>query len=833
MPGLGIGPGTAFRQGLLAARPVAEPSLEGYFFFATDVNGGTLYQCDGSAWIAITGGTRNVVAGSGISVVSSPSAITVSSTYSLPIASGSTLGGIKVGSGLFIDAGGVLSATTIGDATTSVPGLVIIDRNPASGHPISITQYGLLQDPPAVGSRGLLNIGSLPFGGVTSDRFHGTSAGTYIAINQPSSSNANILDYQVDGVSAVSLTARPRLIILSDFGDIIVRNTAFTYASVINTAFIETYGDPTAVPFGRVVGYSVETNGSQSFLHAHSDTEVGLSINTKSTNSGTWALLNSPAGAAAISLFGGFAVGGTVKLRVYNIGSSNPLTWTDALTANPNGTISLASPLGTTYGGTGLDTHLAANGQLLIGNGTGLSLATLTAGTNVTIVNGSGSITISASGGGGGGLTLYQTTVMADNPIGFWPLTEQGTAIGAVYADISGNSRDVAVLLGNVTHVEGITAGTTAPYFLDPGFSGTSDALWTSNTVGLPVDTEPYTLEGWIKPNTSLDFDYTGGAGSDMAWIAYGKPNQADYLIGTDFRSSIVPSGGASSNDNRIRLNGQNNADASTKFFTHAALATGWHHIVVSDDAAGTIKIYIDGYLVLNYGAAGTSNGLVYDAANVLFFGDPGFDGVDYPAPLAEEYSGAVSHYAIYDYVLTDAQVLNHFMVAKNTTASPDLVADVLAFSGNLNTTIASNANVAVPLDHTAWDNGVPIPQHDNSTNNTRLTCQEDGLYQVTGRLDWQSAVYDGFFTIRIWKNRTTSSAPLLGTVAETSVYITGNPNNSIIQTTSGQVRLAKGDYVELIASQLSNSSANRFLNSAQGNLFDYTQCRLHMVRIG
>jgi len=40
-----------------------------------------------------------------------------------------------------------------------------------------------------------------------------------------------------------------------------------------------------------------------------------------------------------------------------------------------------------------------ANGQLLIGNGTGLSYATLTAGTGITITNGSGSIQIDSTGG--------------------------------------------------------------------------------------------------------------------------------------------------------------------------------------------------------------------------------------------------------------------------------------------------------------------------------------------------------------------------------------------------------------------------------------------------
>jgi len=47
-----------------------------------------------------------------------------------------------------------------------------------------------------------------------------------------------------------------------------------------------------------------------------------------------------------------------------------------------------------------------ANGQLLIGNGTGFSYANLSAGTGISITNGAGSIQITATGGGpGGGLT--------------------------------------------------------------------------------------------------------------------------------------------------------------------------------------------------------------------------------------------------------------------------------------------------------------------------------------------------------------------------------------------------------------------------------------------
>jgi hypothetical protein len=51
-------------------------------------------------------------------------------------------------------------------------------------------------------------------------------------------------------------------------------------------------------------------------------------------------------------------------------------------------------------GGTGVS-GTPTNGQLLIGNGTGFTLAALTAGSNVTITNSAGGITIAAAGGGG------------------------------------------------------------------------------------------------------------------------------------------------------------------------------------------------------------------------------------------------------------------------------------------------------------------------------------------------------------------------------------------------------------------------------------------------
>ena len=63
----------------------------------------------------------------------------------------------------------------------------------------------------------------------------------------------------------------------------------------------------------------------------------------------------------------------------------------------PIPTVALTSPVTVVTGGTGQTTY--TNGQILIGNTTGntLAKATLTAGSNVTITNGTGSISIAAT----------------------------------------------------------------------------------------------------------------------------------------------------------------------------------------------------------------------------------------------------------------------------------------------------------------------------------------------------------------------------------------------------------------------------------------------------
>ncbi len=103
---------------------------------------------------------------------------------------------------------------------------------------------------------------------------------------------------------------------------------------------------------------------------------------------------------------------GTTDIEVGSAGSTTLAGLTSISSTDITGTLQTASQtnitglgtittgtwnatiIGTAYGGTGLDSSSAGNGNLLIGNGSGFTLATLTGGTALTVTDGSGSITI-------------------------------------------------------------------------------------------------------------------------------------------------------------------------------------------------------------------------------------------------------------------------------------------------------------------------------------------------------------------------------------------------------------------------------------------------------
>ncbi len=124
--------------------------------------------------------------------------------------------------------------------------------------------------------------------------------------------------------------------------------------------------------------------------------------------------------------------------------------------------------LGVGQGGTAL-TSTPTNGQLLIGNGTGYTLATLTAGTGVSVTTGAGSITVSATGASSNEFT--------DN---VFRIIDNGDASKGIAFEASGITTATTRTF-TVPDANGTLALTTTP-----GTTG-SDVNWSSvGTLNIP-----------------------------------------------------------------------------------------------------------------------------------------------------------------------------------------------------------------------------------------------------------------------------------------------------------------------------------------------------------
>ena len=139
---------------------------------------------------------------------------------------------------------------------------------------------------------------------------------------------------------------------------------------------------------------------------------------------------------------------------------------------------SVSAPVTVAQGGTGLSTT-PANGELLIGNGTGYTKATLTAGSNISITNGSGSISIASTA-----TQTYPGAGIAVSTGSAWT-----TSLTAPSGTIVGTT-DTQTLSAKTLQTPNITSGLTLT-----GSAGTSgQALLSQGTGNAPIWGAPTSL---------------------------------------------------------------------------------------------------------------------------------------------------------------------------------------------------------------------------------------------------------------------------------------------------------------------------------------------------
>lgn len=174
---------------------------------------------------------------------------------------------------------------------------------------------------------------------------------------------------------------------------------------------------PTAAPGDRILVYN-QTNAYENGVYTVTTVGNGSTpwVLTRATDADTYAVKspnslgegdaffvtsgNTGAGETYVCNTQGTITFGTTAINFVQVSATQIYSAGTGLTLT-NTTFSLTAPVAVNLGGTG-STSAPTNGQLLIGNGTGYTLASLTAGSGISVTNGAGSITIAATGGGGG-----------------------------------------------------------------------------------------------------------------------------------------------------------------------------------------------------------------------------------------------------------------------------------------------------------------------------------------------------------------------------------------------------------------------------------------------
>lgn len=346
-----------------------------------------------------------------------------------------------------------------------------------------------------------------------------------------SGTNLNRIAYQFSGV----LTANMQIVVPNTLQQYWVRNTTTgTYTLTVKTA---AGTGVSVVQNGAAIMYCDGTNVVEADTNNLSTPISVAQGGTGATTAGT-ALINLGGTSLGIGLF--TAVNAAVARASIGAAASGANADITSLTG-------LTTPLSASQGGTGVSAA-PTNGQLLIGNGSGYTLATLTAGAGIAVTNGAGSVTIA-----GTGVTAYPAAGIPRSTGTAWgpSYSTTGTGTAVALADspgFTGVPTAPTASTGTSTTQIATTAFVTATSFSTalPGQAGNAGKFITTdgtNASWTYVPVASIDATGTLSTTTFLAGDGTWSDITVSKITATGSLTANTFLSGAGTWSSIPIAG--------------------------------------------------------------------------------------------------------------------------------------------------------------------------------------------------------------------------------------------------------------------------------------------------
>ena len=289
----------------------------------------------------------------------------------------------------------------------------------------------------------------------------------------------------------------------------------------------------------------------------------------------------------------------------------------------------------------------------------------------------------------------YGAAVFNDNPNLFWRLGESGETTAA---DASPNGDQTGIYQNGVTL--GATGGIKGTSNTAASFDGNDDFVASTKTYNNPKN---YSVEAWFKTTTTnggkiigLGASQTGTSGGYDRHVYMNNDGKVTFGVWTGFTNTIT---------------------------SNTALNDGvWHHVVASQSTADGMKMYIDGALVGTNGQT--------DAQDYVGYWRVGGD--NHWGCCSPFVTATIDDAAVYGYVLTGAQVANHFNLGNTVVAANQ--APVAGFTSSSVYLDATFTNTSTDPDGTIaaseWNFGDSTPL--STTASPTHSYAQAGTYTVS-----------------------------------------------------------------------------------------------------